>query len=472
MTQADIKAPPADRGRIRGIALTGRRVYRPNWPIFFLVAYTGFQLGLLFLASTPLRLPLRIGAYSISLILLFCLRPGRVRHPGAAFLWPIAICCVPGTLLNARSDPVAAVAEVGVYLATLAPLLWVSSQPVSPRLFRKLILLLWGFNVASAAVGVLQTYFPGQFQGQMSNVLVERGTSYLGSMTVLLADGTRVFRPMGLTDQPGGAASAGLYAILLGTGLIFTERGRTLRLLALCGMVVGLFVIYISHVRVLLVMSAVSVVVVAATFLKRGDWKRLSTLAGVIVVTALVGTAWAFAVGGDETVQRFSSLTETAPTDVYSQNRGMFLNELISHDIFEYPFGAGAGRWGMINVYFGDPAHSIWAEIMWTAWVFDGGVPLLLVYLALLATALLIALRIGTNNANRQLAVWGSVVLAYDIAAIAACFDNPVFATQAGVELWFLNACLFAASIRTPAEPFNEATLRRRQAVEFPVALT
>ena len=460
LIQTDTRISPAQSGRNRAIALTGKQSGRLNWPVLFLVTYIGFQLGLLFLAATPLRLPLRIGAYSISLALLICLRPGRLRHPGAAFIAPIILCCIPGLFINGRSDILAAVAQVVLYLATLAPLLWVSSQSVSPRKFRVVVLLLWGFNVASASVGVLQTYNPGKYQGQLSSVLEERGTSYLGSMTVLLANGTRVFRPMGLTDQPGGAAAAGLYSILLGVGLVFTERAWWSRILAVGGMVVGLFVIYISHVRVSLIMSAVSLVVVAATFLRRGDVKRLSLLLVIAVTTVAVGTFWAFAVGGDETIKRFGSLTETAPTDVYSQNRGLFLDDLFSTVIYDYPFGAGAGRWGMINIYFGDPAHSLWAEIMWTAWVYDGGIPLLLVYSALLGVGMWTAWRIGTGKANRQLAVWGGVVLAYNIAAVSACFDAPVFGTQSALELWFLNACLFAAA-RPTAKPDNRGDLER-----------
>ena len=307
-------------------------------------------------------------------------------------------------------------------------------------------MMLWAFNAASAATGVLQTYFPGQFQGQLSLTLQEMGKAYLGSLTILLDDGTRIFRPMGLTDQPGGAASGGLYAILLGVGLLFTERSWIMRALAMCGMVLGLFVILLTHVRVTLVMALVGLVVIAVTFAKRGDAKGLIVLGSVAAATAVIGVSWAFAIGGDETVKRFSTLTETSPTDVYSQNRGYFLEETFNRLLFEYPLGAGAGRWGMINIYFGNADRMLYSEIMWTAWLYDGGILMMLSYAVMIATAIWMCWRFATSTANiGHLAVWGGVVLAYDVAAAAATFDSPFFATQGGMELWFLNACLLNA---------------------------
>ena len=56
------------------------------------------------------------------------------------------------------------------------------------------------------------------------------------------------------------------------------------------------------------------------------------------------------------------------------------VGELLS----EFPLGAGVGRWGMMNVYFGNPAAfraaPIYVEIQLTGWLIDGGIPMWLLY--------------------------------------------------------------------------------------------
>ncbi len=457
-TYPELLAAPGDAARPPRLAATerpagtrGRR--RPDWPLLFLAAYIGCQVALLFLGSTPLRAPLRVGAFSTSLGLLVLARPGRYRHPAASLL-PILLLTLAAALFNpGQPSVVAAVAQATLYLATLAPLSWASSRPIDRVGFRRIVLVLWAYNALSAAVGVLQVYFPGAFEAQMSAVMTEKGDAYIGSLVVTLASGSHVLRPMGLTDFPGGAASGGLYAILFGVGLVFTERKWWLRSVAVAGMVLGLFVIYLTHIRVTFLMAGVGVVVIAAAFARRGDLKRVSTLVLVALGVAVVGTLWAFAIGGEETAERFGSLFESHPTDVYSDNRGYFLHETFFELLPEYPLGAGMGRWGMVAYYFGDPETGIWSEIMWSSWILDGGIPFLVVYCVMLGMAGWFTWRVGTARGGGDLAIWGAVALAYNVAAVAASFDSPVFGTQLGLELWFLNACLYNAWVNRHGGP-------------------
>ncbi len=437
-------------------AAAGRR--RLDVPLLFVLGYTAFQIGLLFLGSTPLRAPLRIGAFSLSLGLAMLVWPGRYQHPAVRLLPLLALTLIPGLFIPGQPSVLAAIAQATLYLATLSPLLWVSHRPMTLQSLRRVLLVLWAFNTLSATVGVLQVFFPGQFQGQLSSVVAEKGIQFVGSLTIQLADGTRALRPMGLTDTPGGAANGGLYAILFGVGLLFTERRWFMRALALNGMIVGLFIIYLTHIRVTFVVAGLGVGVIAAAFAVRGDVRRVSVLAGVAVLVVLVGTLWAFTVGGEETVNRFSSLTEAGAGDVYQQNRGYFLDDAFMVLPFKFPLGAGAGRWGMISYYFGDPkAEELWAEIQWQAWIYDGGLPLTFLYCAVIGVTLWAASRIATGRGgSAYMAVWGAVVLAYNVGTVAATFSGPVFTTQAGLELWFLNACLFNAW-RTSAESAKAA---------------
>jgi hypothetical protein len=44
-------------------------------------------------------------------------------------------------------------------------------------------------------------------------------------------------------------------------------------------------------------------------------------------------------------------------------------------------------------------------------------------------------------------------VFALNIAALAGTFVFPLFAIQAGLEIWLINACLFAASLVPAGRP-------------------
>ena len=74
--------------------------------------------------------------------------------------------------------------------------------------------------------------------------------------------------------------------------------------------------------------------------------------------TAGAGLLWVVTFVGPAALDRFRTLLETPPTELYYRNRGHLLQGLLEVGIWEYPLGAGLGRWGMINVYFGDPAAS------------------------------------------------------------------------------------------------------------------
>ena len=103
-------------------------------------------------------------------------------------------------------------------------------------------------------------------------------------------------------------------------------------------------------------------------------------MGGALVAGAYV---WAVAVGGDSLSDRFSGLFDDGVVRTFQEERGAFLTYTLSELLFEYPFGAGLGRWGMMQVYFGDgamwEAPPIHVEIQPTGWLLDGGIPLWLV---------------------------------------------------------------------------------------------
>ena len=63
--------------------------------------------------------------------------------------------------------------ESPLYLAILAPLFWVPRLRINPAALRRALLLLWAFHTVSAGFGILQVYFPGRFQPNLSTMIVD-----------------------------------------------------------------------------------------------------------------------------------------------------------------------------------------------------------------------------------------------------------------------------------------------------------
>jgi hypothetical protein len=64
--------------------------------------------------------------------------------------------------------------------------------------------------------------------------------------------------------------------------------------------------------------------------------------------------------------------------------------------------------------------------------------------------------KIATDRRGGDVSLWGAVLCASNVAALAVTFNYPIFMSQGGMEFWLLNACLWAAWKRGSA-----ATLAR-----------
>lgn len=255
---------------------------------------------------------------------------------------------------------------------------------------------------------------------------------------------------MGLTDVPGGAAFAGFYALLLGTGIALQSRHPLLRLAGIGSGAIGLFCIYLSQVRSVLIFSVICLAIIGFVLLRQGKIPQVTAMAigAVGLFSAVFG--WAVAVGGSQTLWRIMTLFSSDPQNVYYQNRGLFLDTTIREYLPLYPLGAGLGRWGPINDYFGDNSNpftkALYVEIQWTGWLFDGGVPLIIAYVAALAITSYVVWKIATSPGSEEIKLWAAVILGYNIGTFIITFNAPPFIGQLGMEFWFLNASLFTAS--------------------------
>lgn len=423
------------------------------WVPAFIVFQLLCQMALIAGDIGGARIIVRMSAFGASLALLVGLRGRGSAHPaagaGLAVLAVLGICVFhPET-----RSLVGGVAQTGLYAAVLAPLFWVPRlTSIDMRMLRRAVMILWGFHVLSASLGVLQVYRPGSFQPPVSAVVESKGKGYIESLKITTASGQRVFRPMGLTDVPGGASISGLYAVLLGVGFFLTRRTPLVMGLSLASVGLGVACLYLSQVRALVVMTGISLVAVSCILVWRRDVRRLSTLVFGVALMVGIGYVAARNMAGAEVAQRMGTLVRGRPGQVYYDNRGRFLEDAIFKTLPNAPFGEGLGHWGMTATYFGGsrPGKNVWVEIQWAGWIVDGGAPLLLTYLLVLGLTLWTAWGIARarppSAEAHDLPFWGAIVLAYSVGATALTFSYPIFLSQSGMEFWLLNATLFAAA--------------------------
>jgi hypothetical protein len=254
---------------------------------------------------------------------------------------------------------------------------------------------------------------------------------------------------MGLTDAPGGAAMGGTYCVLLGSGFFLTVRDWRARLPFVASIAVGIFVLYLCQVRSLLVMCGICVLSMGVPLAVQGKGTTFLRLAGTVFALGLGALFMAVAVGGQGVTDRLSTLVASDPASVYYANRGFFLRYTLVDLVPQYPLGAGLARWGMIAGYFGDRmTKGLWAEMQWTAWLYDGGLPLMVVYGLAAVTAVVTAMRIATSkvDSSDEIRLWATVLFGYGIGTLATTFNGCPFEGTPGIDFWILNSAVFAAS--------------------------
>jgi hypothetical protein len=423
------------------------------WAVGFIVFEVACQLMLLIPPLNPVRVILRSAAFAGSIVLaaIFPRLPGNRFHPATGWALLAVTLVMLGTFHPASNTMLSCLATLAMYFSVVAPLLWTAGLNIDERWLRRIIITIWGFNALSALIGVLQTIFPEWtwLQPNLSAVIENMNAGGEG-LKISLANGARVFRPMGLSDQPGAAAVSGLACIVFGTALTCRSRNAWFWFICLISMVLGLFCILLSQVRSVLVMSGVSVIAFSAIMILRGDLRRLTRVLVALAGVTLVASAWAVAVAGEAVTERLATLVADDPRQVYYENRGHFLEQTLFYTLPRWPLGAGLGRWGMMNYYFGDPdlpnSTALWAEIQWTSWAYDGGVPLIAAYTLAMLMALWQALRLGRSRRNGDIGLWAAVIFAFNIGCVAVTFNYPLFMGQTGLDFWLLNAALVAAA--------------------------
>ncbi len=424
--------------------------YAGFWLIGFMLLIIACQVLLLFQELQPVRFIIRASGFGLSLFFLvfFSIIPYQTKPHPAQKLALVALIILMLSFAYPKPDSlIGGFFHLLLYLAILAPLFWVPKFGVDLPLFRKLIFLFWGFHMVSSVLGILQVYYPEKFEPPLSVIIDAMGESYVNSLKFELESGMRVFRPMGLTDMPGGAAGSGFYTLVFGFGFLLNQRNLLFKVISVASIVIGLVVVALSFVRIFMVLNAIFLVSFLVLSFRTGGSKRFLKLLIIMAIVLAVGLTWAIRVGGEDVKSRLATLIEGTPiTSAYNEARGHFLDYTIKEVMPQYPLGAGLARWGMISHYF-NAREPLYAEIQLTGWVYDGGIPLTVVYLAMLFSALFISLKItGVRRiiGSRELAIWAALIFAHNVGAIAAILNSPFFMSQGGLLFWLFNAILYS----------------------------
>lgn len=421
----------------------------------FVISQTALP-ALLYLPGTQaFRLPIRFSAFAISLAALAWHQFAAPALPRArAQPWLVAVLSLLALMLFHPQTVtlIGGLAQIGIYLAVIAPIFWAPTFVGSPEQMARLFWILLLCSGANAVVGVLQVYDPARWLPQEFSRLVTQSTIGLGAVTYVGGHGQQIVRPPGLFDTPGAVAGPAMFAALL--GLIFTVSPVPFwkRALSLAIAGCGFAAIYLSQVRISLVVAVLMLVVYAFLLFRQGRAARSSQFGFIAAGVLAASFAVALTLGGASVSERFKTLFADDPLAVYQQARGAQLNYTFTELLYEYPFGAGLGRWGMTAGYFGsnDPnIPPIWAEIQFTGWMIDGGVVLIALYLGALAAAARAQFALAQLQRHPRVATCAAVVLAAGLGPAALIISFTPFVAQIGIQYWFLAGALHGAACRS-----------------------
>ena len=423
-----------------------------GWLEMFVLVQVLWGVLLFVPGSQVYRFYIRGFPFAASLIALAaCMRSSAADSGAPGARWIVAsLVLMVASLLHPSTWVMAGTAQIVFQLSIAAPVFWTARNWLTAERLERLLLLVLGANFLSAAVGLLQVYYPQTFMPpEFSRLALSMNADVVGSLTYVGADGRQIVRPPGLSDIPGGAAISATIAALLGfafaTRAVAAHQGR---LLFLGAAVIGLTVVYLTQVRSMLVMICMCMAAAAAVRLRYGRVAHTAWIAGSAAALVIASFAWAVAVGGDSVVDRFQSMLDNGVVQSYQENRGIFLTYTLQELVYEYPFGAGIGRWGMMSAYFGEPTNwqfpSLWAEIQLTGWLYDGGVLLWACYAAAIASATYHVYRVA-GLSETHLSDLATMVFTVQVLIIGLCFTGPVFNTQTGIVFWLLSASVFGA---------------------------
>jgi hypothetical protein len=435
-----------------------------GWLEWFLIAQT-FIPALLFLPGIGQgRVLIRIATFGIALIAWASIFQSGKALPGSrsfaagswlkfASGWLLLMILNPGT-----NSIVAGLAQAMLYIAVFSPVFWAPSVLATPKQLGRLMMILLLCNGLSALVGLGQVFRPGTFNPPVIPGItsVDGSDVTLSALSLSYEDdyGNKIIRPCGLSDMVGNAAGAGSIAALVGLAYALRPIGVFKRLVCLALAFFGVAVIYYSQVRMILLMLVLCLAVLVVVFVMQRNFGYATLLGGLGAAMIVGALSWVMATSGKSVVERFLGLATDNISDTYAKSkRGGLIMESLTRTMWDSPIGVGLGWWGTIYGALGDKSrpNPIWVEVMIPAWIVDGGIPLLLLYVGAICVAMGNTLRVAIRSRDAEVRFWAAVVLASNLSVVATCFSYVTFVTAIGLQFWLLAAVVHAADVRTRA---------------------
>jgi hypothetical protein len=418
-----------------------------GFPEVFVISQTALPAMLYLPGNQGIRLSLRVAAFAISLVAFVWWQVHSDRRLPAhrASSWVAAVMGLLALMLfNPHTTSLlGGLAHMMVYFAVMSPLFWASAFVKTPEHLARLLGLLLICSGINSVVGVLQVYDPARWMPTEFSRVITSSSLGLGAVTYIGPEGQTIVRPPGLFDTPGAVAGPGMLAALLGvifglSALPLWQRAGAFALSA-----AGIAAIYLSQVRISLVVVVLMFGVYALTLLLQKRTAKATTFG--ILAGGLIALSFGVAVtlGGQSITDRFMTLFADDPMAVYYRARGVQLNTTFTQLLFEYPLGAGLGRWGMAGGYFGTAGlPGLWAEIQIAGWMIDGGVPMIFLYGGAIIVGALAQLRLARLTQYPRVAACAAVVFAANLGTASMVFSFTPFVTQIGIQYWFLAGAL------------------------------
>lgn len=355
-------------------------------------------------------------------------------------------------LLQPTTHMLAGVGQIVFQISIAAPAFWMARAVRSERRLTLFLWVLFASSFIASAVGVLQVYYPERFLPPEFSALAQTlNPDLISALSYVGADGRHIVRPPGLSDIPGGAAVSAMMTMVLGLTLAMRPNQPWFaRAASAIGGAVGMTTLFLTHVRSLSLLAAGGIAFCAVLQFRQG--RRVQGAVSVAVGLALMAGAyvWAVSVGGDAVADRFLGLLNDGVIRTFEESRGLTIRYTLTEMLLEFPFGAGLGRWGMMQTLFGDPtmwqAPAIHAETQPTGWLLDGGVPLLFLYIGALAIALRYSYRLATDSRLGRLQDVATVLLCVQLTIVGLCLSGPVFNNQLGIQFWAVTGALAGAA--------------------------
>lgn len=455
-TRAAIPSPDAKRDLMGGPVDVRWRIGDWGMAEWFVVSQTLLP-ALLFMPGTQaIRLPLRVASFAIGVGMLVWLRlmrnlPVLPSHPARAWLMATLVYLAVMILHPTTNSLSGAIAQIGLYFCVMSPLFWAPYLVKSPEHLRRLVVLLLITNGINAAVGVLQVYDPDTWLPEEFSRVVTESRYGLAPVSYIGPNGVRIVRPPGLFDTPGAVAGPGMFAALLGLIFAASPIWAGYRLVAGGFAMAGVMAIYLSQVRISLVVLVGMMAAYLFVLFAQRRTSRAIVFAAILSLAVALGLAGARTLGGMGIVDRVLTLFEDDPFAIYYASRGNQVAYAFNDLMADAPLGSGLGRWGMAANYFSDPTNRdsppIWAEIQLNGWLIDGGVVVLFTYLMALIVTALHEWRVATVALDDWVRASGAVVLAANLGAAALVFSFTPFVSQVGMQYWFLAGALHGVGI-------------------------